>query len=232
MQNLLANITKFEVNLHKFADKWYSYLENVKSCWLRIDFDLLLDDYLFGGCDFCWNIYHESIRRTRQRHRQQTRTYQMQINWNWNKIGFFSHWLFNIKKLLFWNTNMVSKNFSDGRIFLVNFGRMIICILLLFSILCVSIKTKRVHYTGQILSKDIFISSELTALPEKLCYVWVSTRDVVLRKYNLPCNNRHRYGLDLQISRKISHAAILLLLGGAGYRNESWTKLDASPYSY
>jgi hypothetical protein len=102
---------------------------------------------------------------------------------------------------------MVSKNFSDGRIFLVNFGRMIICILLLFSILCVSIKTKRVHYTGQILSKDIFISSELTALPEKLCYVWVSTRDVVLRKYNLPCNNRHRYGLDLQNqSQDLAHS--------------------------
>jgi hypothetical protein len=108
---------------------------------------------------------------------------------------------------------MVSKNFSDGRLFLVNFGRMIIRILLLFSILRVSIKTKRVHYTGQILSKDIFISSERTALPEKLCYVWVSTCDVVLREYNLPCNNRHRYGLDLQISHKISHIAILLLGG-------------------
>jgi hypothetical protein len=56
---------------------------------------------------------------------------------------------------------------------------MIIRILLLFSIQRVSIKTKRVHYSGQILSKDIFISSELTALPEKLCYVWVSTRDAM-----------------------------------------------------
>ncbi|CAB3987353.1 Hypothetical predicted protein [Paramuricea clavata] len=81
---------------------------------------------------------------------------------------------------------------------------MLIRILLLFSILCVSIITKRVHYTSQILPKDIFISSELTALPEKLCYVWVST---------LSCNNRHRYGLDLQISRKISQVAILLLGG-------------------
>ena len=63
---------------------------------------------------------------------------------------------------------MDSKNFSDGRRFLSNFGGMIIRILLLFSILRVSIKTKRVHYSGQILSKDIFISSELTALPEKL----------------------------------------------------------------
>ena len=56
---------------------------------------------------------------------------------------------------------MVSKNFPDGRIFLVNFGRMIIHILLLFSILYVSIKTKRVHYTGQILSKDILLAQNL-----------------------------------------------------------------------
>ena len=29
----------------------------------------------------------------------------------------------------------------------------------------------------------------------------------------MPCNNRHRYGFKLQISRKIWHAAIVLLLG-------------------
>ena len=109
---------------------------------------------------------------------------------------------------------MVSKNVSDGKKYLAKIGRDIIHILLLFSILRLSLKTKRALYTGQITSGNIFISSELITLPERLCYVWVSTRDVVLRKYNLPCNSRHRYGLNLQTNRKISHAAILLLLAG------------------
>lgn len=111
---------------------------------------------------------------------------------------------------------MVSKKFLDDRRTLANFGQVVIHILLLFSILRVSTKTNRKLYVRQSKSEEIIISSELITLPVKLCYVWVFTRDVTLRKYNLPvlpCNIRHRYGLNLQISRKISHAAILLLLG-------------------
>jgi hypothetical protein len=109
---------------------------------------------------------------------------------------------------------MVLKNTSDGKKSLVKIGRFIINMLLLFSILKLSVKVNRYANKTQITSENILICSELVNLPEKLCYVWVSTRDVVFRKYNLPCNNQHRYGLHLQITRKISHASILLLLAG------------------
>jgi hypothetical protein len=59
------------------------------------------------------------------------------------------------------NPNMVSKNVSDGKRYLAKIGRDIIHILLLFSILRLSLKTKRALYTGQITSGNIFISSEL-----------------------------------------------------------------------
>ena len=109
---------------------------------------------------------------------------------------------------------MVLKNTSDGKKSLVKIGRFIINMLLLFSILKLSVKVNRYANKTQITSENILICSELVNLPEKLCYVWVSTCDVVFRKYNLPCNNQHRYGLHLQITRKISHASILLLLAG------------------
>ncbi|CAB4010406.1 Hypothetical predicted protein [Paramuricea clavata] len=109
---------------------------------------------------------------------------------------------------------MVLKNTLDGKKILVKIGRFIINMLLLFSILKLSVKVNRNANKTQITSGNILICPELVSLPEKLCYVWVSTRDVVFRKYNLPCNNQHRYGLNLQINRKISHASILLLLAG------------------
>jgi hypothetical protein len=56
---------------------------------------------------------------------------------------------------------MVSKNVSDGKRYLAKIGRDIIHILLLFSILRLSLKTKRALYTGQITPGNIFISSEL-----------------------------------------------------------------------
>lgn len=61
--------------------------------------------------------------------------------------------------------------------------------------------------------RRIHISSELTILTEKLCFIWTSTRDAKLRKYNLP-NYKHRYGLEFQITRKSSHVVLLILLAG------------------
>jgi hypothetical protein len=60
--------------------------------------------------------------------------------------------------------------------------------------------------------KDILISSELAILPDKLCFIWASTRDRKLRKFALP--DKHRYGLEFHISRKCSHAVLLILLAG------------------
>jgi hypothetical protein len=62
-------------------------------------------------------------------------------------------------------------------------------------------------------AKDIFhISSNLAILPEQQCCIWVSTRDIKLRKLNL--STSYRYGLDLQTNRKNSNTIISILLAG------------------
>lgn len=93
-------------------------------------------------------------------------------------------------------------------------GRFIIDILLLFSILKLSLKVNGDANDIKRVPKKISICSELCSLLEKPCYLLSSTRDVVLRKFNLPCNIYHCYGLDLEINRRISHASILLLIIG------------------
>ncbi|CAB4029079.1 Hypothetical predicted protein, partial [Paramuricea clavata] len=60
--------------------------------------------------------------------------------------------------------------------------------------------------------KNVYVSAEITVLPEKLCFVWTATRDVVLRKFNLP--KFHRYGLDFQINRNNASTLICILLCG------------------
>lgn len=60
--------------------------------------------------------------------------------------------------------------------------------------------------------KNVHVSAEITVLPEKLCFVWTATRDVVLRKFNLP--KFHRYGLDFQINRNNASTLICILLCG------------------
>ena len=60
--------------------------------------------------------------------------------------------------------------------------------------------------------KFILISSELAVLPERMCFIWTSTRDRNLRKFNLP--DKHRYGLEFQISRNCFHVVLLILLAG------------------
>ena len=117
------------------------------------------------------------------------------------------------------NSKMVSNICSDGKKSLRKIGRFIINILLLTSTLKLSVKVNRDVNKTQNTSKNVLICSKIVSLPEKLRYVWVSTRDVVFRKYNLPCNNQHRYGVNLQINRKITHASILLLLAGHIARN-------------
>ncbi len=109
------------------------------------------------------------------------------------------------------NFEIVSKITTDGKKSQVKIARFLINMLLLFSILKRSVKFNRYANNTQITSENILISSELVSLPEKLCYAWVSTRDVVLRKCNLPCKNQHRYGLNL-------HDFILLLLAGESQR--------------
>ena len=59
---------------------------------------------------------------------------------------------------------------------------------------------------------NIVVTSELTSLSERLCCVWTSTRDVILRKYNLPHN--YRFGLEFQLNQRHQHLLMCILLAG------------------
>jgi hypothetical protein len=49
-------------------------------------------------------------------------------------------------------------------------------------------------------------------IPDKLCLLWTSTRDNILRKSNYPC--KYRYGLELEIKDKNLHLLLCILLAG------------------
>ena len=59
---------------------------------------------------------------------------------------------------------------------------------------------------------SVFISSELTTLPDKLTFIWTSTRDTSMRKLNYPC--KIRYGLEFIIKQKSLHLVLRILLAG------------------
>jgi hypothetical protein len=61
-------------------------------------------------------------------------------------------------------------------------------------------------------STSVLIASDLTIISDRLCVLWTSTRDNILRKSNFPC--KHRYGLEFHIKHKTSHLVFLILLAG------------------
>jgi hypothetical protein len=74
-------------------------------------------------------------------------------------------------------------------------------------------KPEIVHYDGNANFSNIAISSELISIPGRLGLLWTSTRDRVLRKYNLPLNNYHRYGLQFNVNNNYSQFLFILLAG-------------------
>jgi hypothetical protein len=56
------------------------------------------------------------------------------------------------------------------------------------------------------------IASELLPISERLCFLWTSTRDNVLRKYDLPLKSTHRYGIQFDIKNNKLHLFICILL--------------------
>ena len=56
------------------------------------------------------------------------------------------------------------------------------------------------------------INSSLTVFPERICWIWTTTRDSILRKFNYTQN--YRYGIHLQITRKTPHIVFCILLAG------------------
>ena len=78
--------------------------------------------------------------------------------------------------------------------------------------LCLKLKPTHCQPDTSLPLGNIAISSELARLPDKLCFVWISTRDTKLRSFNLP--KYYRYGMDLRIANVSNHVLISILLAG------------------
>jgi hypothetical protein len=85
-------------------------------------------------------------------------------------------------------------------------------------------KPEIVHYDGNANFSNISISSELISLPGRLGLLWTSTRDRVLRKYNLPFNNYHCYGLQFNVNNNYSQFFVFILLAGDVATNQGPSK--------
>ena len=70
---------------------------------------------------------------------------------------------------------------------------------------CLPTRTRlqRVFLDDKTTLEDFFISSELTLLPDRLGFIWVSTQDKFLRKFNYP--HKYRYGLEFNLKHKSLH---------------------------
>jgi hypothetical protein len=100
----------------------------------------------------------------------------------------------------------------------------------LSSILCVCLKLRPSHInchpdTSSPLG-NITISPNLAILPDKLCFVWISTRDTNLRKFKLP--KYHRYGIELRTSQG---RIFIFFKGGVekllvGCKRHHWASFD------
>ena len=62
---------------------------------------------------------------------------------------------------------------------------------------------------GNDTGKHTLITPELAILPDKLRFIWSSTRDRKLRKFTLP--DKHRYGLEFQISHNYYSLQYILM---------------------
>ncbi|CAB4004932.1 Hypothetical predicted protein [Paramuricea clavata] len=73
-------------------------------------------------------------------------------------------------------------------------------------------KTALPHHNNTSMPGNIVISSKLTSIPDRLSYIWTSTRDVVLRKCAM--SSKYRYGLEFKIKKNNLHLFLLILLSG------------------
>ena len=89
-------------------------------------------------------------------------------------------------------------------------------VIILLSILCVCLKLQpsQINCNPDTSSPlgNITISPNLAIFPNKLCFVWISTRDTNLRNLNL--SKYHRYGIELLTTKFSSHALICILVSG------------------
>ena len=86
------------------------------------------------------------------------------------------------------------------------------CFITILTILWLCSKLKPDFIQINTTLNGVIVNPELAILPQKLCYIWIATRDFKQRKLNYPLN--YRYGLNLQYDRKPSHVFLLILLAG------------------
>jgi hypothetical protein len=73
-------------------------------------------------------------------------------------------------------------------------------------------KPELVRFEDRSTSTNISIAFELERIPNRLCFLWTSMQDNILRKSNYP--SKHRYGLERQVKHKNLHLLLCILLAG------------------
>lgn len=98
-----------------------------------------------------------------------------------------------------------------------SFLGMVVVWLLIFTViawLANRSKPKCTQYEEKKASVNVSIASELSLISKRLCLLWSSTRDNVLRKYNLPLKTAHRYRIQFLIQNNKLHLFLCILLAG------------------
>ncbi len=65
-----------------------------------------------------------------------------------------------------------------------------------------------------IFTQKLTIAPELVSIPNKLGYLWTSTRDNIQRKSTFPSQLHYRYGLTFNIKNNHIHLFLCILLAG------------------
>ena len=76
----------------------------------------------------------------------------------------------------------------------------------------VQLRPEIVHLKTKTTPQNVSISSQLTNLPDKLCFLWTSTRDNKSRRSTNAINLR--YGLQFKTNQTLLHFVLLILLAG------------------
>ena len=78
--------------------------------------------------------------------------------------------------------------------------------------LSIRLRPELVHLNTKTAPQNICISSQLTNLPDRLCFLWTSTRDNKMRRSTRAINLR--YSLQFKSNQKLLHCMLLILLVG------------------
>ncbi|CAB4028706.1 Hypothetical predicted protein [Paramuricea clavata] len=92
-------------------------------------------------------------------------------------------------------------------------------------------KPELVRFEVRSTSTNISIASELARIPDRLCFLWISTRDNILRKSNYPC--KHQYGLELQSLnnslQRNQESSRIVMIGDFNLPSVKWSSYENVP---